>query len=643
MTPKLNVSEIAFVLLSFFVPLALFTLSGSHSLMFDDAAEFALVIKLGSIAHPPGVPAYILVGKIWTTFTSLFEIPVIDSLTLFASVCVSLSSVLLFLTFRLLTKKLSLEINSKSLFICCLIAISFATASTSWAWSNTIEVYSFQVLAMAVAFSGLTHYHFYKSKSFLLFASLGVSAGLSGHHLTMILFLPFILFFFTDNLFIPKDNPGSKKKTPQHKEGLTDALKKILLKKDFWFFASSIVLMTILFYGWMFWRAQSEYPYMFGKPGTIDELVYHIMGGSYSKNISSTPGNIIGSRLPYFLKLTALQLFLFLPFFIVGLINLFSRKLYSLATLTILYFLMLFIYQLNNNQWSSTDAYMLLPFMLLTVVVFYGVIINYKKVKGEFIIPVLLGIQIAYNFQLNDRRSYPVSDSLMTLLDKSAPKNSIILISDWSTVIQYYYYRLVENFRTDLVVLNYDFKFTHFRILPILYSDFYKQIQPEYDTFIDELSKEHPYQIVNTGCDLSTMQLTNAFRNLVRKTEEVAKADNKFFLTDPRAHYFFSTQNFYDSRRYVSGCFSSSMPGDTIANDNFVKLDLAFLNSPLLLKDPAALDKLVDFQAMLDRHIEFYRANNYLNRLNNAVATHDRILRLQRKMKKSMSFAYEVK
>ena len=231
----------------------------------------------------------------------------------------------------------------------------------------------------------------------------------------------------------------------------------------------------------------------------------------------------------------------------------------------------------------------------------------------------------------------------MELLDKSAPKNSVVLISDWSTIIQYYYFRIVENFRTDLVVINYDMKFTHYRILPVLYPEFYQKIKPEYDKYISELGKEHPEQITNTGCDLSTEILNQTFRNLVLKTEEVCKKENRFYLTDPKAHYFFSTNKFYQPGRYVSGCFSSSQPGDSISAEAFLKMDFAFLSSPLLMNDPSSLDKMVDFQAMLDNHISFYKANNNLNKVAEAEFAKEKVMKLQRELKKSMSFAYKIK
>ncbi len=642
MHQKATLKDIIFPAISFFIPLVLFYQTKSTSLMFDDAAEFALVIKLGSIAHPPGTPSFIMTGMLWTKLTSLFGLNTVDSLTLFASICISTCSLLLYLIFKKITSNLSIQINLKTNIICCACAIAFSTATTTWSWANTIEVYSFQVLAMAITLYGLIGYHFERKKVSVFIAAVGIAAGLGNHHLTMILFLPFIPIFFLRNLFVSVKKSDSNKKIKKSEITFGKKLYTVFTLNDFWMLTSITLLLTVSFYGWMMMRAQYEYPFMFGKPETISELIYHISGGSYSKNISSTSEKIISSRIPYFLKLTILQLFVFLPFFLAGILIMIRKKLYPLFWITALYFLVLFVYQLNNNQWSSTDAYMLLPFMILSITVFYGAIFYKDKIKAHYVLPLLVCIQIAYNFQSHDRRSYKVSDSLMKLLDKSAPANSIVLVSDWSMIIQYYYYRIVENFRPDLVVLNYDFKFTHYRILPLLYPEFYKQIQPEYDNFVSQMFKEHPHQAVNTGCDLSTPALITAFKKLLLKIESTAKFQNKYFLTDPRAHYFYSSNKFYNQNRFVSGCFSSSIPGEVFANDNFLQLDFSFLNSDLLLTDPAALDKLVDFQAMLDRHKEYYSASNDLSRLNKAQVAHDKIIILQRKMKKSMSFAYQL-
>ncbi len=635
--------DLPFLLLSFVVPLVCFLLTSSSSLMFDDAAEFALVIKLGSIAHPPGTPAYILAGMTWTTITGIFGMNIINAMNVFSALCISFSSLLLYCSFKIISVNILKEDSIKNLLICCLIAVSYATGATTWAWGNTVEVYSFQVIAMAVAFYGLTYYHFSGKLIAIWIAALGLALGLCNHHLTMILFLPFTTVFFLKDIFIREDVVSKKKRTKDQGKSFARQLISVLTMPHFLLLAGVTLGITCFFYGWMSYRAQSIYPFMFGKPDTLSELYYHISGGVYSKNITSTSASIISSRVPFFLKLTFFQLFLFTPLFIAGIIILIKRKLFRLMWMILLYYIFLFIYQVNNNQWSSTDAYMLLPFLILTIPVLYGAIYYLDKFKLVYVIPVLLCIQIAYNYPINNKKSYPVSESLMELLDKSAPPNSIIIISDWTTVIQYYYYRIAENFRPDLVVLNSDIKFTHYKILPTLYPQFYSKIKNEYDTFIKDLTAEHPHQAVNTGCDLSTITLVNDFKTLITKMESIAASEHHQFLTDPQAHYFYSTHKYYNPKRFVSGCFSSSLPGDSTANDFFIDMNFPFLKSDLIYNDPAALDKLVDFQAMLDWHIEFYKANADVNRLARAETAHDKIIKMQKEMKKSMSFAYMLK
>lgn len=609
--------------------------------MFDDAGEFALVIKLGSIAHPPGTPAYILLAGLWTKLTDIFNVSTITALNTFASVCVSTACLLIYLSFAKIGDHLKADNFLSVRFISMITAIGFGTAATTWAWANNIEVYSFQILTMSLLLFGLISFQFKKNISFIILAGTGIGLGLAAHHLTMIFFLPVAVLFLTDGLFNYVQNDPKKKKIKE--SSFIEKLITVFKSKAFIVLASTSALIMIFFYGWMFMRAQNEYPFMFGQPKTLDLLFYHLKGGSYGKNLTSASTDIISSRFPFFLKLTAMQFFVLLPFLLIGIREMVKGKMKVAVYSIIFYFLAMFFYQLNNNQWSSTDAYLLLPFLVLTIPVFIGCLVWEEKWKLKYILPVLILIQIGYNYKDHNKKSYPVSTDLMELLDKSAPKNSVVLISDWSTIIQYYYFRIVENFRTDLVVINYDMKFTHYRILPVLYPEFYHKIKPEYDKYITELGKEHPEQITNTGCDLSTEVLNNAFRTLILKTEEICKKENRFYLTDPKAHYFFSTNKFYQPGRYVSGCFSSSQPRDSISADAFLRMDFAFLSSPLLMNDPSSLDKMVDFQAMLDNHISFYKANNYLDKLAQAESAKEKVMKLQRELKKSMSFAYKIK
>jgi hypothetical protein len=281
--------------------------------------------------------------------------------------------------------------------------------------------------------------------------------------------------------------------------------------------------------------------------------------------------------------------------------------------------------------------------MVLSIPIAYAVYRYFERLKLLIIIPLLLIGTVVWSYPDHDRTNYPVSDSLMDLLDKSAPRNSVVVLSDWTTVIQYYYYRIMEDFRTDLDVIHYDFKFTHHHLLPLDNPELYKLIKPEYDRYVETLGRVYPYQIVNTGCDLNTFELNRDFKALVKRLETACKESNRVLLTDPRCHYMYGTNGFYDPARYVSGCFSSDRAVDSSYSTEFLRMDFPFLSSRLLYDDPSCLDKLVDFQAMLDQHISFYAANKDNGHLAQAEQAKDKVMRMQRDLKESMSFAYKLK
>lgn len=618
--------------------LTLYVSTFSNSLMFDDAAEFALVIRLGSIAHPPGFPSYILSGMIWDRLTAFLWADSIFRITLFSAVCVSMGSLFLYWAFRYVSASITTSTDSWPIELSAFFAaLIFATGNTTWAWANTIEAYAFQIFAMSIVLWGLTSYHVYQKNSWLVIAALGLAFGWSNHHLTMIAFTPIVPFFFLSGLF-ERDSLNKQKKS----SSILSDLIKIFRSKPFLFFVAISAIITICFYAWMFWRAQQEYYFMFGKPENLDLLFYHIRGGVYAKNITQTSSDISAVRLPYFLKLTAQQFFVFLPLLIGGLWVGFKKNIRPLIIGIIFYYLILLAYQLRNNQWSSTDAYMLLPFMVLSLGLVVGITHFFQTLRLAFVLPLLLVGTVIWEYKYHDRKTYPVSEDLMMLLDQSAPKNSVVLISDWSTIIQYYFYRYEKNFRTDLDVLNYDFKFTHFRMVPNNNPELYAAIQKEYDAYVAELKKTQPYNAVNTGCNLEFPQVKLAYKSLLNKIEQVCKEQNRVFLTDPKAHFTYATNGFYTPGRYVAGCFSAGSLCDTSYSTAFLNLNLPFLDSPLLRQDPSCLDKMVDFQAMLDQHISFYIANQMNAHLQRAQTAKQKIMTIQKELKQSMSFAFTV-
>ncbi|MFM9052235.1 MAG: protein O-mannosyl-transferase family [Bacteroidota bacterium] len=645
MNTKLNYKPLILGCSLFIGLVALYISTFSDCLMFDDAAEFALVIRQGSIAHSPGFPAYILAGMGWDRLAGLFISDTVLRLNLLAAFSIATACTLMYMAFRSIVRILTDgKMEWQEELTALLPALIFGVGNTTWTWANTIEVYSFQVFAMGLVLFGLCGYQETRSRFRLVIAAVGFAIGWGNHHLTMIAFTPFVPLFFGTELFKRKLAVTDKKKksNTKNKHWFVEYTETII-SKDFLLFTAISAILTIGFYGWMLLRAQQDYYFMFGKPENLDLLFYHLRGGAYTKNLTDTSFDISMSRLPFFLSLTFHQFLFFFPLLLVGLYLGFQKKAYKLMSATLLFYLILLAYQLRNNQWANTDAYLLLPFMTLCIPVIYATHAFIKTLKLSILIPCLAIATIFLGLEKHDRSTYPVSRDLMNLLDKSAPKNSVVVLSDWTTIIQYMFYRYEYGFRKDLDVIHYDFKFCHYKSFPINNPQLYDSVKVEYDSYISELRKDQFYNTVNTGCVLLNPDVRSSFQKLLNRIESVCGNSGRVFLTDPRSHYTFSTEKFYEPGRYVSGCFSSGSVCDSSYSDEFLKMNLPFLRSPLLLEDPSCLDKMVDFQAMLDQHISFYTANNDPAHLQKATNAKDKILRTQRDLKKSMSFAYKIK
>jgi hypothetical protein len=635
-----SIQKFAAGILCFVIPLVLYWITASESLGFADAAEFALVVNLAGIAHAPGFPAYILSGWLWTQLAHMFEADAIRSLVLYSAICTAAATVLLYLSIlKILEERNSSA--SKNTVIASVSAISFALGATTWFWSNCIEVYAFHLLAMSMSVMGLIYYHFHRNPWFLIFVSIGLGLGLGNHHLTMILFLPFIPFFFMDNLFKRKqvvtESRNSKKK--EVKESAIESFVKVLVSKNFLLLAGSTAVITSGFYLWMFVRAGAELPFKFGNPDNFERLIYHLTGGAWIKTTKKSVEGLWQLRMPYFSALVLWQYLFFLPFLFAGIFAVVKSKMFRLLAVLCGYYLIVQVYQLRIDQTSDTDAYMLLPFFMGSFLVAFGIdIVSRKNNIILWILPIVLIAQGLLVFPKTDKRDYNISETLLRELDRSAPPNSIVLIADWTLVIQYHFNRIVNNFRPDLVVLNYDLKFTNYKIVPTLYPEFYHQIQAEYDDFIFKLGQAHPQEIYNTGGTFDTPEIFSAYSAVIKKMRSISENEKRPMLVDPKTYVFLVKQKVIPDNLIVSGCLVSNMP--TQVSTDFTKLEFAWLDSPILLSDPAATDKMVDIQAMLDFHRMYHQFHKDSINLAQSQQSLNRILQLQRLMKKKMPFIY---
>jgi hypothetical protein len=217
----------------------------------------------------------------------------------------------------------------------------------------------------------------------------------------------------------------------------------------------------------------------------------------------------------------------------------------------------------------------------------------------------------------------------------------VILISDWTLVAQYNFYRIAENFRPDLVVINYDYKFTNYKLLPLMYPEFYKLIQPEYDNFVKELGAVNPQQIYNTGCDLSTPALGKAYTDLFLKTVSVCNANHRPLLYDPHAFVYMLQNKLVSPNIFVSGCFVSQFKTPVV--NTFAKLPYKWLDQPVIPHEPGAADKIVDIQAMLDFNKRYFDAIGDTADSRITEQSYEKIMALQKSMHDNIPYLFRPK
>ncbi|MFN8155541.1 MAG: DUF2723 domain-containing protein [Bacteroidia bacterium] len=601
-----------------------------NSLGFADAAEFALLSDLAGIAHAPGFPAYILLSKFISMLLEGFGLSHISALVAFSAICTSLAAVLLYHTSALLLQYGWTGLDTTRIrFISFTTALLPLTGTTIWHWSHSVEVYALQILAAMMVLYGMTLRETGKHASGLLLAGAGIGIGLSNHHLTMILLLPFAALLWKPGWLSPVILSGKRKSTGAPFTYINKDLRLLLLPA---------VLLPLLGYGWMFFRSSAGLPFVFGNPDNLERMFYHLSGGAWIKNTQTVVKGIIAMRTPYFLRISFEQFFFSGIFMVLAIIYLYTGKRNRLWLALFGYYFFLLIYQLRIDQTTDTDAYLCTPFFLLFALVPFGMArVCSWYARAFYFLPLLLAIQAVIHYPKTDQRDMDLSNALMRDLDTAAPKGAIMLIADWTNVINYNYARIHDGFRKDLCVLNYDLKFTHYDLFRRNYPEVYKAVSVSYDRYIQLLGQYHPEEIYNTGCTLDQPELVAAFIQVVKDLQTYAKNHHVPFMADPKAYVFLAQQGLF-SNTHVSGSYVSDQPGQ--GNDAFLRFDHRWIHNTHVLSDPAAADKLVDLEAAFDFQRTYWQQTGDQQRMQLAEKNYRSIKQMQNRMKKKMAFLF---
>lgn len=401
---------------------------------FHDCGELQTAICTLGIAHPPGYPTYVVLGKV---FTLLLPIKSVAWRVNFMSAFFSIATLALF--FLINKKILRTEVGS---FIAALVV---AFSNNYWKFSITAEMYSlndfFMLLFLYFVLFTLKLNDSEKAcKYYIFFFLLGVAQG---NHRSITIISPLLvayLFFKNPKFFL-------------------EHLKQTFLMVFFFVLGISIYLFLPT-------RA-SQGPYLnYARPTTWENFKYLVTAKQFSFLMFSVPvKELVTEKLVIFWQLLREQFFVpGIVLSILGIIWYVYRKKYETLALV------LFIFLLNTFVWLEygvKDFYRYLnpSFIMVGFFIAAGIkallflFSSVRKIKTSYFLRGLVMCSLFYFVLFLAKKNYTKVDlsekkfalewgtEVMGTLDRDA-----VIISHWAYSAPLWYLQGCEGLRPDIVV-----------------------------------------------------------------------------------------------------------------------------------------------------------------------------------------------
>lgn len=426
-----NVSRETMAIFLFLISFStyLYTLYPSVS-PFRDAGDLTASVFTLGIAHPPGYPVYVILGKIWTILVPFGNIGY--RLNLFSAFTSSLCGIFIFL----IVKK---RLGSSLLGVISSFILFFSTAF--WRQSILAEIYSmnalFAVLLVYLLFSDT------KATAVLLAAFL-FGLGLGNHH-TLVLLLPVIIYLL-----------------------IIKRLGKTFLHSTFYLLPAFLLGFSV--YLFLPVRAKQQPLNNWGNPQTISSFANVLMRTDYgtiklSSRYSGAADTLTDSAKMFWRLLKNQVGWLGIILTASGVFFSFRNKFGK----TMLFFFLftgpffIFLSRLPNNEFSLAmlEPACVLPSVFIALIIGMGIGGLLNIIKGQIlfsrILPPLFLILPVFLFeqnfrQLNKRNNFLCYDYGKNLL-RSIPTNSYLLMTADIPIFTINYLQNVEKRRRDVKVI----------------------------------------------------------------------------------------------------------------------------------------------------------------------------------------------
>ena len=533
----------------FLVALLLYSWTLAPTVTLTDSGELIVVARGLGIAHPPGVPLWIILAHLASLVPSGNIAARINfSSALFAALaCAMLTLTVAELTITasyLATSKRRKKVAQQSktaeesgparlLFAAPALGagLLMAFSRTLWSYATITEVYALNTLLIVAIFflmlrwrrcivadrahlgtavdariaSPMTHHD-----TLLYVAALLFGLALGVHHVTVALTLPAVAVIV------------------YRTEGL-----RFFMSRRLAYAALISISALVAVYTYLPLAASHSPAINWGNPRSLQEIWWHITGRQYRVFLSFTP-NIMGEQFVEFCRLALREFGLsWLPVALVlalaGIGSVFKR---DRTAFWFLVFIVIanFAYDLSYEIAEDKDAYYLPVFISITIAAAFGIrwLIQLAISKGapvtrSFLVgamAVLLTSTIAFagNWPFNNRRHYFIARDYVANLFSAIAPNGLLLTLDWQVASPMFYAQEIEQRRPDVKVVDINLlrRSWYFDYLSHAYPGLIERSRDKVDAFVENLKEwERDPEAFKTNAVL-TQRISTAFLEMIQ-------------------------------------------------------------------------------------------------------------------------------
>jgi hypothetical protein len=527
----------------FLVALLLYSWTLAPTVTLTDSGELIVVARGLGIAHPPGVPLWIILAHLASlvpfgniaqriNFSSaLFAALACAMLTLVVAELIITASYLAAAKRRKRSTRKSEELGVTHLTVAAAAlgaGLLMAFSRTLWSYATITEVYALNALLILVILflmlrwrrrivedrmhisTALHAAQVRRHDAFLYSAALIFGLSLGVHHVTVALTLPAIAVI-------------------------------VFRTQGVRFFTSSRLVYAALIsigalvavYTYLPLAASRSPVINWGHPRSLQEIWWHLTGRQYQVYFSFKP-EIMGEQFAEFCKMALREFgFPWVPLSLVlafaGFADAFKRD------RTTFWFLLTIVvadlaYALSYEIAEDKDAYYLPAFISIAIAIGFGIRWLIQKTASKSLpgvkpslaaAIVVLGVctmALTANWPFNNRRQYFIAHDYVDNLLKAIAPNGLLLTLDWQVASPMFYAQEIEQLRPDvkLVDINLLRRSWYFDYLKHAYPDLIERSREKIDVFVENLKEWERDPGAFARSPALTQRISTAFLEMIQ-------------------------------------------------------------------------------------------------------------------------------